>query len=241
MNNYFVIENESTSIERIKSVLDNFEDFYCIGNSSDTNIAMNTILKETPSLVFLSVDNVIESPFKFSNSLNQYLDTPPLVIGISSSKTKAYKAIKNNFFDYLLKPLSDLEVRKTILKAKKDNVFKTQNTVCLKSYKDYRYLNTNEILFLKADNNTTDFYMTDGSTISAFKTLKTYENLLPNSFLRIHKSYVINSNYVSGINYGKLMCTINKCGLNIPFTKTYIDNVKVINKTLSQSALTAMN
>lgn len=241
MNNYFIIENDLVSVKQIKSVLAKFDNFHCIGNTCDTNIAMNTILEDKPSIVFMSVDNVIDNPFRFVKDLNLYIDNPPFFIAISITKNKAYKAIKNNFYDYLLKPLRELELRKSMLKAEKDKVSKLKDKICIKSYKDYKYLDTNEILFLKADNNTTDFHMKDGSVICAYKTLKTFQNLLPRNFMRIHKSYIINSSYVSGINYGKLLCAINKTTFNIPFTKTYIENVKNMNEKLSKSSHISLN
>ncbi len=241
MSNYYIIENDPDSVKHIKNVLAKFGDFNFIGNTSDTSIAMNTILEENPAIVFLSVDNVIDNPFRFVKDLSLYIDTPPLFVAISITKNKAYKAIKNNFYDYLLKPLRELELRKSMLKAEKSNSSKLKDKVCIKSYNDYKYLDTNEILFLKADNNTTDFHMKDGSVICAYKTLKTFENLLPSKFLRIHKSYIINSSYVSGINYGKLLCTIDKSTFNIPFTKTYIDNVKDMNEKLSKSSHVSLN
>ncbi len=241
LSNYFIIENDPDSVKQINSVLDKFDDFHFIGSTADINIAMNTILEETPAIVFLSVDNVIDNPFRFVKNLSLYIDDIPLFIAISTTKGKAYKAIKNNFFDYLLKPLRELELRKSILKAEKDNAFKLKDKVCIKSYNDYKYLDTNEILFLKADNNTTDFHMKDGKVICAYKTLKTFENLLPNNFLRIHRSYIINSSYVSGINYGKLLCTIDKTASDIPFTKSYIDNVKNLNEKLSKSSHLSLN
>jgi DNA-binding LytR/AlgR family response regulator len=102
-------------------------------------------------------------------------------------------------------------------------------------------LNTDEILFLKADNNATDFFMRDGSTISAFKTLKVFEGLLPDNFLRIHKSYIINSRHVSRINFGKLVCTVERDIHKIPFTKTYLDNVEIMNNALSKSSFLFLN
>jgi len=241
MSNYFIIESDPVCVKHIQSVLSKFNDFHCIGSTSNSSIAMNTILEQSPSLVFLSVDNTIESPFRFVVDLGMYVDNLPIFVAISNSKNKAYKAIKSNFYDYLLKPLKELELRKSILKAQKNNISNLKDKVCIKSYKDYKYLDTNEILFLKADNNTTDFHMKDGSVICAYKTLKTFQDLLPSNFRRIHKSYIVNSSYVSGINYGKLLCTIDKTTFNIPFTKTYMENVKNMNEKLSKSSHAYLN
>ena len=134
-----------------------------------------------------------------------------------------------------------MEIRNTILKFQTRNPATINKNICLKSYKDYQYLNTDEILFLKADNNTTDFYMSDGNIISAFKTLKTFEDVLPENFLRIHKSYIINKNFVSRIQYGKFICTIKKNSFDIPFTKTYIDNIEIMKKALSNNSFQSLN
>ena len=83
--------------------------------------------------------------------------------------------------------------------------------------------------------------MSDGSIVSAYKTLKTYEGLLPSQFLRIHKSYIINKDYVSRIQFGKYTCTINNNNHNIPFTKTYIDNIQYLNNNLSQYSYQNLN
>lgn len=234
MRNYFIIDNENHSIQNIKNVLEDYYEFNCIGVSSDYNNAMNTILKETPDLVFFNIDNTFDNPFKFAQELNLFNADFPVFIAISSSREKAYDVIKNGFFDFLLNPIKELEVRKTILKILKSIPAKSRKNICLKSYKDYQYLKTDEILFLKADNNSTDFYMNDGNIISAFKTLKTFQEVLPNNFYRIHKSYVVNKNFISRIQFGKSICTIKRNSYEVPFTKTYVNNIRSINKSLSE-------
>lgn len=234
MRNYFIIDKDSNSIQSIKNVLEDYYEFNCIGACYDSNNAMNIILKETPDLVFFNIDNTIDNPFKFTQELNLFNDDFPVFIAISSSKEKVYEVIKNGFFDFLLSPLSELEIRKSVLKVLKKIPAQSRKNICLKSYKDYQYLKTDEILFLKADNNTTDFYMNDGAIVNAYKTLKTFENILPNNFHRIHKSYIINKNFVSRIQYGKFICTIKKNRHEVPFTKTYIDNIESMNKSLSE-------
>lgn len=222
--------------------MEDYHEFNCIGVSGEYNHALNFILKETPNLVFIDIDDTFEKPFELVNELNLLFgDYFPVFIAISSSKEKAYEAIKNGFFDFILNPLSELEIRKSILKFLKRNPSIINKNICLKSYKDYQYLNTDEILFLKADNNTTDFYMSDGNIISAFKTLKTFEDVLPENFLRIHKSYIINKNFVSRIQYGKFICTIKKNSYDIPFTKTYIDNIEIMKKALSNNSFQSLN
>ncbi len=242
MHNYFIIERESNTIHNIQNVLGDYHNFNCVGVSNQYNESLGIILKVVPSLIFINIDNTFENPYSFILEINQLFNEDlPEFIAISSSKEKAYDVIKNGFFDFLINPLTEIEVRKTILKFQKKNPFKAKKNICLKSYKDYQYLETDEILFLKADNNTTDFYMSDGNIINAFKTLKTFEDLLPTNFLRIHKSYIINKNYVSRIQYGKLICTIKKTSHNIPFSKTYYDNVETMKNTLSKQTSYLLN
>ncbi len=241
MSKCFIIDKESVAVDSIKNVLMDFPLLNTIDSSFDVNEATNIILKEKPELVFLNVDSVFENAFSFVNDINQYLDKSPNFIAISKNKDNAYRAIKYGFFDYLVKPMSELEIRKSLSKFKKKHLVKDKYTLCLKSYKDYQYIDTNEILFLKADNNTTDFYIKDSTVISAFKTLKIFEMALPNNFLRIHKSYIVNKDYVSRLNYGKQMCTVDNATHKIPFTKTYIDNIEFIKDSLSDISIPSRN
>ena len=239
MNNYLIIEKDQEVINTIKKVLEDFPEFYCIGTSQDLNESMNTILREMPDIVFFNIDFVGDNPFEFINDTISYLNKESQFIAISSTKDKAYEAIKNGCFDYLMSPMSELELRKTALKFKKKRPSKISKTICLKSYKDYQYLNLEDILFLKADNNTTDFHLVDGRTISAYKTLKTYETILPDNFLRIHKSYIVNQNHITRVSYSKSKCTIKKDSQLIPFSKTYNDNVEAMISTLSPALASA--
>ncbi len=241
MYKYFLIEKDCNSIKRINSILNDFQHYKCIGSTSDNVVAMNSILKESPNLVFFNIDSTVDDPFLFVHELSNFMKKLPTFIAISSFKNKSYQIIKNGFSDILLNPITDLEVRKTILNFQKRFPVTVKKRICLKSYKDFQYLNTDEILFLKADNNATDFYMKDGRVISAFKTLKTFEQLLPKEFLRIHKSYIINKDFVSRIQFGKSTCTIKNNRQDIPFTKTYLDNIELMNNTLSYFSYQTLN
>lgn len=101
--------------------------------------------------------------------------------------------------------------------------------ICIKSYGDYRYINSNDVLYLEADNNSTDLHLSDGEMVTAFKTLKHFETVLPQSqFLRIHNSYIININHVSRIHTGNTVCYIKNSSTKLPFSKSYKENVDLI-------------
>lgn len=236
MFNYLVIESNKGIIKTIDTVMNDFSTMNCCGNVNSYNKALNTILQNKPSLLFFNIDDVIDNVPEFIADLQEYSDELPYIVALSSSREKAYDAMKLNFLDFILTPINELEVRKAILKFKKKVASKIKSKICIKSYKDYQYIPTDEILFLKADNNTTDFHLINGSTITAYKTLKTFEGTLPSNFLRVHKSYIINMNYVTRVNYGKNSCSLKQLHTNIPFTKTYSNNVESMLKLLTNSS-----
>ncbi len=100
--------------------------------------------------------------------------------------------------------------------------------LCIKSYGDYRYIDTRDICYFQADNNSTDIHLNNGEMITAFKTLKHFEGVLPHPFARIHNSYIVNRNYISRIHTGNAVCYIKNSTTKLPFSKSYKENVDLI-------------
>lgn len=120
---------------------------------------------------------------------------------------------------------------KTIPTSEKPIVFQKEQSliICVKSYGDYRYIDSNDVLYFEADNNSTDIHLNNGEMITAFKTLKHFEAVLPQlQFLRIHNSYIINVNQVSRIHTGNTVCYIKNSTTKLPFSKSYKENVDLI-------------
>lgn len=119
----------------------------------------------------------------------------------------------------------------TVLKDINPIAFQKEQTliICVKSYGDYRYIDSNDVLYFEADNNSTDIHLNNGEMITAFKTLKHFETVLPNThFLRIHNSYMINIAQVSRIHTGNTVCYIKNSTTKLPFSKSYKENVDLI-------------
>jgi len=234
---YTIIEPDTSAILYLKSNLDQFEEFECLAMINEVELAEHVILKHVPDVVLLNIDEEHTPPFEMVEGLHQYLDTLPRVVALSKDTSKAINAIKSGFFDYWVMPSNELEIQKTIFKLKRVHKREKPVTICLKSYKDYRYLNTEEILYLKADNNTTDFFMKDGNRVSAYKTLKYFEERLPNNFIRVHQSYVINTEYISRINYGKSICMLTNGSHGLPFSKSYRSKIDEMIRRRSKNSV----
>ncbi|XLS28237.1 LytR/AlgR family response regulator transcription factor [Flavobacteriaceae bacterium M23B6Z8] len=226
---YIIIDHDKKAIDDLHAALSGFPDFYCRGVAYNEEDAIDLILDKTPQLIFLDPEIPGESQpksnFTILSELGDFLNELPDVIVITRTEDYAIRAIRKGVLDYMTKPFKKSDLRKALMRyAKKRD--QAKDTLCLQSYGDYKFLEIDDIQYLRADNNSTDFFLKDGNSVSAFKTLKYFEESLPNYFVRVHNSYIINTNYVSRIHFGKYKCSIKSSDEMIPFSRTYKQNVE---------------
>ncbi len=179
-------------------------------NSVDSGVL--AIKKHEPELVFLD----IQMPEKNGFELFKYFDVINFeVIFTTAYNQFAIKAIKRSALDYLLKPINHLELADAVKKfdnKNKESFAQKKLTLLLENLNvndqqvskiafptadGFELIHANQILYCKAESNYCFIKQISGHTKLATRTLKYVEEILPeNSFLRIHKTYVINLNYV---------------------------------------------
>ncbi len=203
---------------------------------------VNVVIDNRPELLFYDMDILEIDIQTFLLQMHINLTNIPAIIGMSFSKEKAYEAFQLDFSDFILKPLSEVALKLCLSRYIKKTNQQGFKFLGLQSNKDYTYLDLKNIIYLKADNNTTDFHLNNGSQVTAYKTLKTFEKQLPNNFFRIHKSYIVNLMYVTRIQLSKSFCEVsynNKT--KIPFTKSFKENIDNIQYLLSNDTLIIKN
>ncbi|MFS4418460.1 LytR/AlgR family response regulator transcription factor [Maribacter sp. 2307ULW6-5] len=239
---YVIINTDAGTPLPLQTLLEEHQGLRCAQETGSVNDGLNAILKHEPQLVFMNLDADTEALFKMVLEMHQYLVGLPKIIGVSTTKAHAYEALKNGFFDYWLRPFQELDIRKGISKIRKSvPVPETVETLCLKSYKDYHYLDTKEILYLKADNNTTEFFMKDGRVVNAYKTLKSFEGQLPKNFIRIHQSYIVNTHYITRINFGRSMCGLKSVSDPLPFSRSHKEKLQKLKELKTAGSLLHLN
>ena len=254
---YIIIDDNQESVLKTKSIADGFPELTFVASANNYADGLNLILERTPQFVFLEIDPAdptSDLSLLLINELHRYLKVIPKIIVTTNKKELAFEAIQYGVTDYLLKPLLKIDLVKLVLKFNKlegdsevnknevpnldekitflpqiETVHQEHSlTLCIKSYGDYRYIDAKDISYLRADNNSTDIYLNNGEMITAFKTLKHFEEALSYPFIRIHNSYIVNRNYISRIHSGNAVCYIKNSSVKLPFSKSYKTNIDLI-------------
>lgn len=178
--------------------------------------------------IFLDMEMPEMSGLDFLKSL---LVVPPIIF-ISSNKNYALDAFEFNAIDFLLKPIEYPRFLKGIQKIKesiKDQSSKlneaSNNTFFFKKKNTYFKVSENDIVWLEAHDNYTKVITRDNSFLIN-NTLKSFEESLPStSFVRAHRSYIINTSYLARIEENKLFLELNGKISAIPLSKMYKDYI----------------
>jgi two-component system LytT family response regulator len=213
-----IIDDELNSRELLENLLDKFfpSKFNIVAKCDSVDTAIEAISEYKPDLIFLDVTMPDKNGFELFKELN-VIDFE--VIFTTAFSKFAIDAFKYNAFDFLMKPISHLELISTIKKLDEKiikinhqknlmlllenidfhgNIF---NKIALPIETGFKLVKTSTILYCQADGNYSKVICIDGSVIHLSKALKYIEELLPKIlFKRIHKSYLVNFNFVIKFN-----------------------------------------
>ncbi len=213
-----IVDDEFNAREFLEKLLQrSFPDrFLVLAKCESVDEAVLAIDKFNPELVFLDVQMPSKNGFELFKEIK---DVNFEVIFTTAHSEFAIDAIKCSALDYLLKPINTIDLLETIKKYdSKLNKASQQDKLTLllenidtggsefkkiafPTESGFELIKTNAILYCEADSNYCSIICLDGRKITLSKTLKYVEELLPSSiFQRIHKSYLVNLNYVIRFN-----------------------------------------
>ncbi len=120
----------------------------------------------------------------------------------------AVKAFKLSAVDYLLKPIAPEDLEQAIERFEKrftsnaplalSTEEKAPNRIAIPVGQSIKFLDTDQIVFLKAENTYTEIHLSDHSKLVVSRSLKNFEETLQDhkQFFRCHKSYIVNQDYL---------------------------------------------
>ena len=215
-----LVDDETDSIRVLQKLLEK----YCpqvavVGTAEGVETALAVIQGTRPDLLFLDIEMMQGNAFDL---LNQLRPLTFQVIFVTAFDNYAIRAFKYSAVDYLLKPVDIDELVSAVDRVAKRSQQKNivdQMQVFLDNMGTFNlatqkmavptvdgliFINLKEVVRLEAKSSYTQILMENGEVVMATRTIKDYEDILPEGlFCRIHNSHIINLQKIEKYNKGR--------------------------------------
>ncbi len=213
-----IVDDEYHARVALKHALSTFTDIEIIAECENGLAAVKAVHELKPQVLFLDVHMPKLDGFDVLDLLGE---DAPLTIFVTAYDEYAIQAFETNALDYLLKPVSDARLIKTLERMRQqlqllgdEASLLSANNQLLDTYKqaqmplqrilvrdksDVHVIPVTEICFIEAADDYVVIH-TESQTYIKQERLQYLENMLDsNMFCRIHRSSIINLNFLSGI------------------------------------------
>ena len=237
-----IIDDEKLARDLLREYLEPFSDIEIIGECAKGSEAVEKINKLKPDLIFLDV----QMPGMTGFDVLEDIDHEPYVIFTTAYDQYAIKAFEKNAVDYLLKPLDQERFRLAVNRALKQKKLETSNLEDLldslkgerkTSYDSHIFvqkseklfnLPVEEIVYLEASGDYTIITTKTDQFVSSSGIGKLDEIMNPDTFIRVHRSTIINLNYLKEIerHFNGGMVVKMQNGKSFPVSRTYAKAIR---------------
>ncbi|MBL7758609.1 MAG: response regulator transcription factor [Chitinophagaceae bacterium] len=249
MNQVFkalVIDDEPAARRLMKSLLlDHSDVVEVIGEAGTGTEAIQLIEQLHPDLVFLD----IQMPDLTGFEVLERLQHKPNVIFTTAYEQYAIKAFDNFSVDYLLKPIKEERLEKSMAKLKQFgrlnqsvNISGLQDIIKqlqappkatalpIRTGDRITLLRFEQIIYLEAQDKYVYVYTVDGQKYLTDQSLTSLAEKLPGQFYRIQKSYILNKERIREMhrhfNGRYLFVMDDKNATRLTSGRTYYDDIK---------------
>ncbi len=246
-----IVDDEPLARTGVHQLVDPLDDVIVVGEAADGPEAVRLIEEHDPDLVFLDVQMPEMSGLEVVREVG--VENMPLTIFVTAYDQYALDAFEAHALDYLLKPIEEERfeeamdrARHQLQRVEADTLSKQLEGV-LREYADqeesggierFTIRNRNRIYFVDADN--VQWIESEGDYVALHdgerthlvrKTMKELEEQLdPSRFLRVHRSYIVNVDYIEELrplDHGTYQLRMAS-GTPLKTSRGYSDNVDAL-------------
>jgi two-component system, LytTR family, response regulator len=205
-----IIDDEDNARILLEKLLEETLLFNDIRLAHSVDTAYNELNQFEPDIIFLDIKMPGKDGFSFIQNLPQQHKENKIVF-VTAYDQYAIAAIKNQAFDYLLKPVNRKELKQCLtrfierdnekfdierqLKAPEINDRLTRIRVNTRT--GTLFINPADILFCKAEGNYTSVCTGKKQYLCSMNLGKVSELLPGNGFIRVGRSYIVNFEYIT--------------------------------------------
>ncbi|GHB43417.1 LytR/AlgR family response regulator transcription factor [Mongoliitalea lutea] len=211
MNTAIIVDDEPNARLSLRGMLETyFPNIQITGEAKNLPDAIKLIHQQKPDIIFLDIEMPGYSGLEILDFFNGH-QLHCKIIFVTAYEEFALKAFELSAVDYLLKPIQKEALERALSKATGSQIenleilhenLKTHKPqkIALQTGEGLIFLKLDEILYLKADGSYTHFHLSNKEKIIVSKRLQEYEKLLElGSFMRIHRSHIINLDHIKKI------------------------------------------
>jgi len=241
MKKIILIDDEPLARSLLKEFLADFPTLEVVAECNDGFEGVKAIAFHQPDLLFLDIQMPKINGFEMLEIINE----TPAVIFTTAFDEFALKAFETNALDYLLKPFSKQRFHQGINKwlsnpQTKNNVGEVlnemtnkqpeqQNRIVIKDGSNISIIPVSEVEYIEAYDDYVKIHH-KGKVHLKKKTMSYYEQILnEKSFVRIHRSFIINIAELSKIESFEKnsYVAILRSGVRIPISRTAYSPLKI--------------
>lgn len=219
--NCIIIEDQPPAQRILKKYIEDIGILQLKAVFSNAIDAMQFLKTEEVDLVFLDIHLPKISGIDFLKAMSN----PPHVILTTAFSEYALESYEFNVVDYLLKPFSFERFVKAVSKVPPKNLpdqitgdENKRKEIFIKSGYEHIKITIEQILYIKSDADYTELFLSEKKYLSS-ESLRYWSAHLDNpQFIRIHKSYIINTSKIEKVVGNQVYLIGNKL---IPIGRAY--------------------
>jgi len=226
-----IVDDEPLATGLVSEFLRSYPQFEVVAICHDGFEALKAIQLFQPELLFLD----IQMPKITGFELLELLDSPPAVLFTTAFDQYAVQAFDAKGLDYLVKPFSEARFAQAIArflcqhKAKElpesvdYPVSEERNKrIVVRVKNEIKIIQTQEVSFFEAEDDYISIHTQEGKFLKKMTMKQLEESLDPHKFARVHRSFLVNLQQVSGLEpYEKESYLLRlRSGQKIPVSKS---------------------
>ncbi|WP_080848479.1 LytR/AlgR family response regulator transcription factor [Cytobacillus gottheilii] len=200
-----ITDDEHYSREELKHLLSSFPSLNVIGEAESGEAAVMKTVQLQPDVVFLDVEMPKMNGMEAAKILME-LKKKPLIIFATAYPQFAAEAFRYEATDYLLKPYDEEQLAETIgrisklLSVNESTQLRPAGKLAVEEDGEILYVDPVDILYVYRDDKVTKIISKQGSYDSKLPLKDLEYRLSSYNFFRIHKSYIVNLDYVTKLS-----------------------------------------
>jgi DNA-binding LytR/AlgR family response regulator len=213
----YILEDEIITQELLKQTLEDLNYSIC-GMSTDATTALKEIEELRPDLALLDIKvDGKETGIWLGNQL----DIPIIYLTAYNDNKTIKNAVDTNPMGYLVKPFNakDLYIAVELAVSK----LKSKPQILVKEKDKNILIYEKDILFAKKEDQYLVLYLKNSEKLIRCNMKDFLEMLSSKSFLQVHRSYVVNKDYMTAFSSKEITVS----DTIIPISKSYVKNVMI--------------